>query len=266
MQVRRTSKLLGLLLGLSLPVSATAQAKEPPAREAAAIADADRTCAPEKAAVTPELREYLSPDYFKNMRTLDGELLTTDQLRKDVESSRPNFNSLMYYQFCLSKVALRHSMNGVPGYDNLPGIGGSVAVAQPAKAAVWSLSESLSSLSINGSNAPAPPGKDAHIIAADGKSAMDCVRLMRVSSGDSKLLGTGGRVLSNQCSDAVEAGWCYSPGDCDSESGSSWTIRPGRSWPIKSAGDVRWAACHGANTQSFVKGSHGLRYYCTAPK
>jgi hypothetical protein len=29
---------------------------------------------------------------------------------------------------------------------------------------------------------------------------------------------------------------------------------------------IRWAACHGANTQSFVKGSHGLRYYCSAPK
>jgi hypothetical protein len=134
-----------------------------------------------------------------------------------------------------------------------------------ANPAVWALNESLSPLSISGA-AAAPPGKDAHIIAGDGKSAMTCVKLVRVASGDSKMSRVGGRVLANQCADAVEIGWCYSPGDCDTETGSSWTVRPGHSWPVKSAGMIRWAACHGANTQSFVKGSHGLRYYCSAPK
>lgn len=107
-------------------------------------------------------------------------------------------------------------------------------------------------------------GKDARIIASDGKSAMDCVKLEQLTSGDSKL-GGGGRVLVNRCSDEVEIGWCYSPGDCDTETGSGWTVQPGKSWPVKATGEVRWAACHGRDTASFVQGSRGLRYYCKAP-
>lgn len=124
----------------------------------------------------------------------------------------------------------------------------------------------LTPLSIGGSNEPPPPGKDAHIIASNGKSAKDCVVLETTGSGDSKTsAAVAGRVLVNRCSDEVEIGWCYHPGDCDTETGSGWTIQPSRSWPIKAEGEVRWAACHGANTTSFVKGTYGLRYYCKAP-
>lgn len=124
----------------------------------------------------------------------------------------------------------------------------------------------LTPLSIGGQ---APPwkqqGKDARIIASNGKSAMDCVKLVEVSKADSRLSGLGGRVLVNNCSGPVEIGWCYTPGDCDTETGSSWTVAAGRSWPVSAEKPIRWAACHGANTTAFVKFSHGLRYYCSAP-
>jgi hypothetical protein len=123
----------------------------------------------------------------------------------------------------------------------------------------------LTPLSLGGSSAAPPPGKDAHIIASNGRSAKDCVVLAKLSNADSNTsAAVTGRVLLNQCADEVEIGWCYSPGDCETETGSSWTLQPGRSWPIKAEGEVRWAACHGANTASFVKYSHGLRYYCKA--
>ena len=123
----------------------------------------------------------------------------------------------------------------------------------------------LTPLSIGGSGKPwVQQGKDARIIASDGKSAMDCVFLQNLASGDSATSG-GGRVLVNRCTDEVEIGWCYSPGDCDTETGSGWTVQPGRSWPVKAQGTIRWAACHGRDTAAFVRGSHGLRYYCKAP-
>lgn len=124
----------------------------------------------------------------------------------------------------------------------------------------------LTPLSIGGQ---APPwkqqGKDARIIASNGKSAMDCVKLVEISKADSRLSGSGGRVLINNCPGPVEIGWCYTPGDCDTETGSSWTVAAGRSWPVSAEKPIRWAACHGANTTAFVKFSHGLRYYCSAP-
>lgn len=107
-------------------------------------------------------------------------------------------------------------------------------------------------------------GTDARIIASDGKSAMDCVKLIQLTKTDSST-GGGGRVLSNQCSGPVEITWCYSPGDCDTETGSGWTVQAGKSWPVSADKNIRWAACHGADTAAFVKGSHGLSYYCKAP-
>jgi hypothetical protein len=101
-------------------------------------------------------------------------------------------------------------------------------------------------------------GQGAHIIATDGKSAMDCMYLGQLSSG-------GVRVLVNNCLDEVEIVWCYKPGDCDTETGSGWTVPPGIYWPLSANKEIRWAACHGRETTSFVKGSHGFRYYCSAP-
>jgi len=122
----------------------------------------------------------------------------------------------------------------------------------------------LTPLSIGGSSAPPSPGKDAHIIASDGKSAMDCVSLEQVASGDSAVSG-GGRRFVNRCSDEVEITWCNTPGCSKPTGGNTWTVKPGNGWPVSSEGVVRFAACHGRDTASFVKGSHGLRYYCKAP-
>jgi len=123
----------------------------------------------------------------------------------------------------------------------------------------------LTPLSIGGQTPPwTQQGKDARIIASDGKSAMDCVKLVELTKTDSRM-GGGGRVLSNQCSGPVEIVWCINPGECDRERGNMWTVRAGGSWPVSANGEVRWAACHGANTAAHVKGTFGLRYYCSAP-
>lgn len=107
-------------------------------------------------------------------------------------------------------------------------------------------------------------GSDARVIASDGKSAMHCVRLEQVASGDSAVSG-GGRRLFNGCSEEVEITWCISPNECERKQGNTWTVQPGRSWPISANGTVRWAACLGRDTASFVKDTYGLRYYCSAP-
>lgn len=123
----------------------------------------------------------------------------------------------------------------------------------------------LTPLSIGGQTPPwTQQGKDARIIASDGKSAMDCVKLVELASGNSRVSG-GGRVLSNQCAGPVEIVWCISPDECERKMGNMWTVSAGGSWPVSSEGTVRWAACRGANTAAFVKDTYGLRYYCTAP-
>ena len=109
-----------------------------------------------------------------------------------------------------------------------------------------------------------PQGKDARIIASDGKSAMDCVKLVTLASKDSNM-GTGGRVISNQCAGRVEITWCYTDTECANNRGAAWTVGAGDSWPVSAEREIRWAACHGRNTVSFVKGTAGLRYYCSAP-
>ena len=126
---------------------------------------------------------------------------------------------------------------------------------------------SLNPLSIGGVTPPwKQQGKDKRTIAGDGKSAMHCVSLETIASGDSNTsAAVKGRVIVNNCSDEVEINWCNSPGECERESGNTWTVQPGYSWPVSSEGEVRWSACHGANTTSTVKGSYGLRYYCNAP-
>lgn len=124
---------------------------------------------------------------------------------------------------------------------------------------------SLTPLSIGGA---APPwkqqGKDARIIASNGKSAMHCVTLEQIAAHDSSVSG-GMRRLVNNCTDEVEINWCNSPANCEKEQGSTWTVQPGYSWPVSAEGELRWSACHGRDTASTVRGSYGLRYYCTAP-
>ena len=124
---------------------------------------------------------------------------------------------------------------------------------------------SLTPLSIGGAQVKhIQEGKDARIIASDGKSAMDCVKLFTLTSTDSNM-GTGGRVIANQCGGPVEITWCYTDTECSNNRGAMWTVGAGSSWPVSTEREIRWAACHGRNTVSFVKGTAGLRYYCSAP-
>lgn len=124
---------------------------------------------------------------------------------------------------------------------------------------------SLTPLSIGGQIPPwKQQGKDARIIASDGKSAMHCVKVEQLAGGNSKVSG-GGRRFYNGCPEEVEITWCVSPDECERKQGNTWTVQPGRGWPVSANGTVRFAACLGRDTASFVKDTFGLRYYCSAP-
>ena len=115
---------------------------------------------------------------------------------------------------------------------------------------------------------PAPDsayGKKSRIIARDGRHAMACVKLVTISKGDSSTTGLGNRVLSNQCNGPVQIGWCYVGGECERGAGNSWTIGPQRSWPVSAVKEIRWGACHGANTIHGDPGSKGLQFTCSKP-
>ena len=105
------------------------------------------------------------------------------------------------------------------------------------------------------------------MIAGNGRSAMDCVDLVSAKPGDNSL-GIGRRFIRNSCPGPAEITWCYADGDnaCARGSGNMWTLGAGRAWPINPEREIRWAACHGANTVAFEKGTAGLRFICTAPK
>lgn len=116
-----------------------------------------------------------------------------------------------------------------------------------------------------GTSATAAADHDrSKIIAADGRSAKDCVELKTLSRGDSSI-GSGGRVLANNCGETVEIYWCYVDTECSREFGNQWSIGAGRSWPVSATRDIRWNACYGANTISAVKGTAGTRHYCKSP-
>lgn len=110
----------------------------------------------------------------------------------------------------------------------------------------------------------APMAARSRIIAGDGKSAMHCVSIKQLASGNSALTG-GGKVILNGCGEPVEATWCYVNGDCNT-TGAQVTLQANRSWPIDGTKEVRFAACLGKGTVRFEDGSKGLRYVCTAPR
>lgn len=107
-------------------------------------------------------------------------------------------------------------------------------------------------------------GKKSRIIARDGRHAMACVKLVDLAPGNSSVSG-GGRVLSNQCSGPVEVAWCSMGGECERNAGNMWTIQAGRSWPVDREHEIRWGACHGANTIHGDPDSNGTRFMCSKP-
>ncbi|HUQ26755.1 MAG TPA: hypothetical protein VM140_13885 [Burkholderiales bacterium] len=90
-----------------------------------------------------------------------------------------------------------------------------------------------------------------HNPAADARG---CSRLVAKPGGQS------GWQFVNNCPTAVEFFWC-SGAECERDSGNTWTIRSGGSWPVTGR-DVRWGACRGANSGGFDQGSKGHKYTC----
>jgi hypothetical protein len=119
---------------------------------------------------------------------------------------------------------------------------------------------------LNPSAARAPQAAPAsqRVIARDGQVAT-CVSIETISTGDSTLAG-GGRVLVNNCSDTVEIGWCTRGGECERGLGNQWDVQPGRSWPVPLEKQIRWGACHGANTFHGDPGAQGAAFTCSAPQ
>lgn len=136
-------------------------------------------------------------------------------------------------------------------------------ISPGGRGATYPSSQPTSNEVAAGPNASGGVARPSRIIARDGQSAMDCVKLVELTKSDSST-GGGGRVLSNQCGNTVEIGWCYVGGDCES-TGSQTNVAVGRSWPVSAEKEIRWAACHGANTFHSDPGSKGLRFTCSAP-
>lgn len=105
----------------------------------------------------------------------------------------------------------------------------------------------------------------SRIVAGSGRSASDCVSLVTFANSDARTSGMN-RVLINNCPGSVEVFWCYVDGDCNNLAiSNTWTLSAGNRWPLSADREVRWGACHGANSGSFEDGSHGLRVVCTGP-
>lgn len=116
-------------------------------------------------------------------------------------------------------------------------------------------------LSAKGSSRLSVPSR---VIARDGRRALDCVSLEQLARSNSSTSG-GGSVLVNRCTDTVTIGWCSTGGECERGLGNLWNVAPGRSWPVDANHEVRWGACHGANTLHGDPGSKGLQFTCSAP-
>lgn len=108
------------------------------------------------------------------------------------------------------------------------------------------------------------PNLPSRVIARDGRRALDCVKMEQLAQSSSSTSG-GGTVLANQCSDTVTIGWCSTGGECERGSGNITNVLAGRSWPVDANHEVRWGACHGANTLHGDPGSKGLQFTCSAP-
>ncbi|WP_395612352.1 hypothetical protein [Allosphingosinicella sp.] len=71
--------------------------------------------------------------------------------------------------------------------------------------------------------------------------------------------------IANHCGQVVEVSWRSTGGECERDSGNSWTLAasgPGSAYPIGS-GAVRYGACLGRNSGGFAQGSQGQRLICT---
>jgi len=99
--------------------------------------------------------------------------------------------------------------------------------------------------------------RKVHNPAADAKS---CTQLIEDGTRRGSVDLSGHWRFVNNCPTAVEFFWC-SDAECKRGSGNTWTIGPGRGWPV-SGTDVRWGACRGANSGGFDKGSEGYMYTC----
>lgn len=122
-------------------------------------------------------------------------------------------------------------------------------------------STALCDLSTAGSSRPSLPSR---VIARDGRRALDCVSLEHLARSNASTSGAGS-VLVNRCTDTVTIGWCSTGGECERGLGNLWNVAPGRSWPVDANHEVRWGACHGANTLHGDPGSKGLQFTCSAP-
>ena len=96
-----------------------------------------------------------------------------------------------------------------------------------------------------------------HNPAADARG---CSKLIPSTQWTGSSTMGGNFRFVNNCPTAVEFFWC-SDNDCKRNSGNTWTIPAGGTWPV-SGTDVRWGACRGRDSGAFDKGSQGQRYTC----
>lgn len=160
-----------------------------------------------------------------------------------LEKERPNMSDALYQSFSVKF--------GIAMGENL-------ARDSCAKLASSTAACNLSAANASRSDIP------ARVIARDGLRALECVKLEQLARSSSSTSG-GGSVLANYCTDTVSIGWCSTGGECERGGGNLTNLMAGHSWPVDATHEVRWGACHGANTLHGDPGSKGLQYTCSAP-
>ncbi|WP_395612329.1 hypothetical protein [Allosphingosinicella sp.] len=111
------------------------------------------------------------------------------------------------------------------------------------------------------SPAPPPARREARV-HNPALEATHCVRIVAYGTRGSRGFTQS---IANHCGQVVEVSWCSTGGECERDSGNSWTLAasgPGSAYPIGS-GAVRYGACLGRNSGGFAQGSQGQRMICT---
>ncbi len=111
------------------------------------------------------------------------------------------------------------------------------------------------------SPAPPPARREARV-HNPALEATHCVRIVAYGTRGSRGFTQS---IANHCGQVVEVSWCSTGGECERDSGNSWTLAasgPGSAYPIGS-GAVRYGACLGRNSGGFAQGSQGQRLICT---
>ncbi len=141
----------------------------------------------------------------------------------------------------------------IAGANKMLGVGGN---------ATGSGGGALPPLAAGGATGPGSPdssrSRKIHNPAADAKG---CVQIVEDSTRKGAGI-SGHKRFVNNCGTTIELFWCALDGECQRDSGNTWTVGAGKGWPIMTKAEIRWGACKGRDSGGMDRGTHGEKYTC----